>query len=570
MLLVLLWCATHHYQGLGGDAELYAVQAWARIHPNLFHDLYLQNTSQDSYSVFSSFYAACIGLIGLRNAALGLMIVFKAGFFAAAWLLARRLASGPCAFLAVAVLIVTAGGYGAFGVFHTAEDWLTARTPAEALVLAALACGFYGSRLFAGLLACAALFVHPLMALPGLMLLICLGLPWRLSAAGAAAGILLALGIALGAQREPLIARFFPLMDADWLEVVRERSQFLFLEYWRAADWSLNVRPFLSLCLAALAIDDARVRKFSAAAMLVGAAGLAVALVAGLGPVSLLLQGQAWRWVWVTGFASVLLLPATVLSLWRSATVGKLCSLLMISAWTFSTIGGAAWLACAVVLWLMRDRINAPAERILRGVAVRSGVITETIGGWIRRIRSALSSPLVAVMLVAACMICVPRALRDLVTDGTAAQIDELSDWRGAIPPNANVFVVPAHNSAAFAWFTLERPSYLTVDQSSGVVFARATALEVRRRSQVLLPLMDPDWRLLSKMQAARSGSKTSASLRPLTREELISVCADPQLNFVVAREELGFQPLRHIHPGIWQDWNLYDCRRVTSPTPAA
>ena len=145
-MLVTLWCLTHRYQGLGGDAELYAVQAWARIHSNLFQDLFLRHTSQDTYTLFSPFYAWCIGLVGLRNAELALTIVFKVWFFAASALLARRLFGREVAVLAVAVLMITVGAYGAYGVFHYAEDWVTARSPAEALVITALVLHFRGLR----------------------------------------------------------------------------------------------------------------------------------------------------------------------------------------------------------------------------------------------------------------------------------------------------------------------------------------------------------------------------------------------------------------------------------------
>ena len=144
---MLLWSLRHHYLGLGGDARLYAVQALARIHPNLSGDLYLQNASQDSYTLFSSLYAPFIGLIGLGNAALTLTLAFKVMFFAACWLLARRLVDGPCAFLSVALLILIPGVYGAFGVFQYAEDWLTARSAAEALVVTAITCSLAGGRL---------------------------------------------------------------------------------------------------------------------------------------------------------------------------------------------------------------------------------------------------------------------------------------------------------------------------------------------------------------------------------------------------------------------------------------
>jgi len=99
----------------------------------------------------------------------------------------------------------------------------------------------------------------------------------------------------------------------------------------------------------------------------------------------------------------------------------------------------------------------------------------------------------------------------------------------------------------------------------------------VRRRSDVLLPLVDPDWRLLSGMKrshgsgAGKSGSGAASRFpRPLTRDRLMSICRDPQLNFVVAKDNVGFGALGDDHAGNWRDWYLYDCRRVVAETPAA
>jgi hypothetical protein len=572
---MLLWSLEHHYLGLGGDARLYAVQALARIHPNLFTDLFLRDASQDSYTLFSSLYALCIGLIGLGNAALTLTLAFKVLFFSASWVLARRLVDGPSAFLAVALLILIPGTYGAFGVFQYAEDCLTARSAAEALVVTAIACSICGRRLSGLLIVCGAMLLHPLMALPGLLWLVCLWLPFRVNALGAAAGILLALAITAIACWRPLSTHGLVVIDAAWLEIVRERSQFLLLQFWRAKDWSLNARPFLSLSLSVLAIDDARVRKAGATAILVGGTGLTLALIASLvGPVSILLQGQAWRWVWVTSFAGVLLLVSTLRALWRTDRCGGLCALLVICGWTFSTIGGTICLAFALILWLVRDLINDRVAKYLHGMRTLLEFLSLSAIGvftsWIRGQRRVIVLSLTMGGLLAACLYCVPRALHDGTGVG-AAEFDGYSDWRRAIPPDSNVLVAPVRNSAAFAWFTLERPSYLTVDQSSGVVFSRATALEVKRRSQVLLPLMDPDWRLLSnRSQAPTGGSKNAASPRPLNRERLMGVCSDPQLNFVVAAENVGFEPLRHARPGGQQDWYLYDCRTVNDASPSA
>ena len=107
-------------------------------------------------------------------------------------------------------------------------------------------------------------------------------------------------------------------------------------------------------------------------------------------------------------------------------------------------------------------------------------------------------------------------------------------------------------------WFTLDRPNDLSLDQSAGVVFSRATALEVQRRSQVLLPLMDFDWKLLSRSQSPP---------RPLTATSLMQVCADPRLGFVVSPEKVGFGAKPHLAADALKDWNLYDCRKVRSVT---
>jgi hypothetical protein len=86
----------------------------------------------------------------------------------------------------------------------------------------------------------------------------------------------------------------------------------------------------------------------------------------------------------------------------------------------------------------------------------------------------------------------------------------------------------------------------------------------------VLLPLMDPDWKILTRLRAKSGvGTGSAAATRPLTTGNLTQVCADPQLGFVISREKVGFEPLRHDHAGAWKDWNLYDCRKVRAAAAA-
>src|ERR1700721_2573938 len=85
LMLVTLWLLMHGYHGLTGDGQIYAFQAFARIHPQLTTDLYLQNTSQDQFTIFSPVYAWIIGNLGLESAAQLLLVIFTAWLLTAAW-----------------------------------------------------------------------------------------------------------------------------------------------------------------------------------------------------------------------------------------------------------------------------------------------------------------------------------------------------------------------------------------------------------------------------------------------------------------------------------------------------
>jgi hypothetical protein len=614
LMPVTLWLLMRGYHGLTGDGQIYAFQALSRIHPQLATDLYLQNTSQDQFTIFSPLYAWIIGLTGLENAARLLTMLFTAWFIAASWIFVRAVADRDAAWLAVASLLIVAGDYGGSDVFRYSEQFLTARLPAEALVVTALACHARGMKRLGLSLAVGTLFVHPLIALPGLLLLICLWLPSRASIMGAIAGLLAVFVVAFAAIILPTAAHLLTVMDTAWLEVVRERSQFLFLPLWSVHDWEINTRPFIYLGFTAIVAPDEQIRKLCLAAALVGAAGLGVALIGSLiGPVAILVQGQAWRWVWITAFVGVLLLPVTVLQIWRDDRCGPLCTVLLVSGWTMSAVEGTVCASLALILWLMRANIDARVAGYIRWLSVAIGIsivawildasrqivwppvsptghaplgadkireifglritaaaITALVWWAIRRSRTTWVPAFLCVTLLALSIFILPAAFEQSRTFASASDMAEFADWRNAIPPTSTVIVAPARDVGAFVWFTLERPNYLALDQSAGVVFSRATAVEVRRRSQVLLPIMDPNWKILTGLReaAAAGRHKIEPTTRPLTVKSLMQVCADPQLGFVISPENVGFDPLRHEHAGAWKDWNLYDCRKVPPPEP--
>jgi hypothetical protein len=433
---------------------------------------------------------------------------------------------------------------------------------------------------------------------------------------GYIAGILAVLSMTAAALAWPSAAQKFGLMDVAWLEVVRERSHFLFLQLWTLSDWTLNARPFICLTITMLVVRDERSRQLSIAALLVGAAGLAVALIAScIAPIAILIQGQAWRWVWITNFAGILLLAPTVLHIWRNERCGPICAILLITGWTWPVVDGTACVSVALVVWLVRAHITERVALYLRWTAYAIGaiVVSWAVGNawtiitaaaaesgreplllgrirnivgldipavlvvgflwhWILVNRSLAATSAVAAVLLASAVYLLPKSFNQLAFAGSPAQIAEFTDWRAAIPETSNVFVADKYDPGSFVWFTLGRPNYLSVDQSAGVVFSRSTALEVKRRSENLLPLMDQDWKMLTLVRSRRAEGHKSGSppYRPLTAQKLVDVCGDPQLGFVIAHEDVGFSPLRHTHAGPWKDWNLYDCSTVRAKPPRA
>jgi hypothetical protein len=445
------------------------------------------------------------------------------------------------------------------------------------------------------------------MALPGLLLLISLWLPLRLGVIGAIGGVCATLAVCVTAAHVPYSSRVLTVMDAPWLEVVRERSQFLFLQLWSARDWCTNLRPFVCLGFTAIVLPDDRIRKLCAAAALVGAAGLAVALIGSLlGPVAILVQGQGWRWVWITVLVGVVLFPPTVLQAARDEECGLLCALLLVLGWTLQGLNGINCVGLATIVWLMRSHLGSRAASYFRwafaalGIAVAVWIFIEcrtlaspptvpsvmwltevkeifalkipaavlvALIAWALRASRAIWAPvLLSAMIAGFSVLILPAAFKESRPLASSSDIQEFADWAKIIPPTGTVLVAPSRDVGTFVWFTLDRPNYLALDQSAGVVFSRATALEIRRRSEVLLPIMDPGWKILTRLRSRSvSGHQKPATTRPLTTKNLIQVCTDPQLGFVISPDKVGFDPLPHKHAGAWKNWNLYDCRKVRS-----
>jgi hypothetical protein len=112
-------------------------------------------------------------------------------------------------------------------------------------------------------------------------------------------------------------------------------------------------------------------------------------------------------------------------------------------------------------------------------------------------------------------------------------------------------------------WFEADANSYFNVVQLSGCGFNRGTALEGQRRALLVrrfelaqarrYPPPEPGW-LAARKHFYRGDEKE----KPPTADDLLRLCGEEQLDFVVLEDALDGLP--YVTDG---HWYIYDCRRL-------
>jgi hypothetical protein len=612
----------HAYQGLFHDAALYTLQALARLEPeSLAHDPFLRFGSQDHFTIFSPLYAAAIRLWGIEPAAAVLTLLSQVALLGGAYALARSVstpgvstpgvatpgvatpgASTPAlALLGTALFLAIPGYYGPDRIFTCMEAFLTPRMAAEALVLCSIAAALQQRPLPALLLTAAAILVHPLMAAAGIATLLWLyvGIPrprrafaLLLAAAAALAGMAW-----VGPEGSP-VGRF----DAAWLALVRNRSPYLFLAHWTVDDWGRLAVTLATLAVGAGSLADARARRLCQAAALTTLSGVALTgLACDWLHLVLFTQLQPWRWQWFGTVAAALILPTLIAAGWTTHTArARTTGILLLAAWIFGANAYAlAAAGAALAAFGLLQRLNAREARLvflgacaLAALAVVWRVATNleftdayyvdpTLPLWMRKAmsfardgsagaaalglawwlsrtgRGRLAVP--ALIILGAAGAALLLALAPQVSRSWSAREfspDSFAEFRRLIPPGAEVFW-PENPLAT--WVVLGRANYLSVPQTSGLVFSRATALEMQRRAAALGEAIAPrtflDW-------------STGGIHVVLSKQQLEKSCRTGEFPYLVSGAQLNLPSMALVRPaggGTKRAIRLYACQ-----TPAA
>lgn len=621
------------YRSRFHDALLYGFQVQnAAEHGRFRDDLFLRYGSQDGYSIFSLVAAPMARAIGLQPALFLLYLLATALFFLAAARLVRRLVPNRTdAAAGLLLFAVSQPIVGSLDAIHVNENFLTARLPAEALVLFGLERLVAGHPVAALLLQFAALTVHPLMAFGGLMvsLVWCVlrYVPRRHFLPLAGAGAVFAMTGWLLARGAGML--LLAPTDPTWLREVALTSPYMFLDEWLARDWGMILVALLVLAWARARLSpDRAVTDLCAAVLAVTAMAIAGSVVVRLAPFALILQGQPFRALWLLQALAIPLALPMARDLWsrgggswRAAAVVLLwcvgCGSVTSSAGAVVLIlpGVAAWcrglgrtprdrgwlwrslaisLAADVLLKLAFDlTISGRMRTVYAGLldpstlaympltavpaAVRAMLGVAILAVLSRLVRSGLAFRLAALTLFIAAQIAWYRSQAP-GPDGTWARADGAAvrflrtylEDRGTVGVRPPTVYWPCGH-VDLLWHDLGVNSYYAWYQLAGNVFRRETAIEGRRRGELVRPFevqMGRRRRLLESLAIPSCAERTfGAGLKGDSPglADVLRLCADEAVDYAVLRQ--GYSGWYSAHDG---DWFIYDARAIRARARSA
>lgn len=582
LLALAAWMLLHPFAGITHDAVLYSLFALARLHPDtLTADVFLRFGSQDNFSLFTPIYAAAMRQFGMEHAALLLVLLFQAAVLACVWLLARRFMPALEAALSVAMLVALPDEYGMGNAFHLLEGFITARIPAEALVMGAVLAAVTQRYSVAAGCVIAAMLLHPIMGVVGAAFLVLTYLVPRYPRATLA---LLSVGFIATLAIVIAIAPLGRVEDKDWLYTIYSASSYLFVSMWPLFDWSRVAVYLVILTIGCWVSATPQLRQICRGLLATIACGVVISLIfCDRLHVSLFIDLQAWRWLWLGEAAAITVAPAILCACWQRGYAGRTAVVALGAAWVFRDLPSdllldAAIVACAAVpskwdgrrywrplvmgAWVLTglaiclDISNVlgyvpevtsytPASVQKARVVCADGVVPGVllISCWIvlRRMasnnaRPQLASGAVLTIALTAALICgwlIPFTwANSTITHYTPELASRFAPWRAEIPPRAEVMWL---ENPVGTWSLLDRPSYTSGPQAVGAIFSREKTLLVQHREAIVATALHAS-RLDGENGLIAHKDRTMApfGVLHLNLDGMRALCTDPDLSYIV------------------------------------
>lgn len=568
-LLFGAWLMGRPYVGIWGDSVLYTAQALNSLDPEILgNDIFFKYGSQGDFTLFPRLHALFIEWLGLEQSAFVLTLFGKLIWFFCLFYFISTLTKGRALIVGLALVLGVPPHYDGYGIFLYGESMLTSRIYAESLVLLSVSLAIRQRLPYAILLAAAALLLHPLIALAGVLFVLVIGLRNKgtiVILACLSACLLLILSAAyIGISP---FDRLFTTYDPAWLDVVEKRNIFVFINR-----WSVDALSKIGLVIILLLVNahfSRGIMKWLSAWLAV--CGIATVLISWIGTSVfsnvLITQLQPWRVLWFVQLCALAMLGKLALRLWQGNVNQRILLILLGCALLLSGLASLILGAFAVVFYWQIGRLEGwqPTRSVI--IAVGAAVIYSLVVklaflelAYTRLgyeypyvLYATLSNDLVLLLLVLAFLWFSSRAgkvfkilpaiaaFAVLLTglgkfDSRSQQhIDpdnEVIDKTAlnvVIPKNATVFW-PGGNDLSWLW--LQRAHYVSPEQMAGVVFSREVSLEARRRQKVLEPFgfdearyaWDPNDTTLKLTSTWKSNADATMS----------ALCKDQVLDFII------------------------------------
>lgn len=629
LLLVLLAAnaLARPYANLDHDARLYSVQVLNQAEYGSYKDdLFFRYGSQDHFSLFSALLAPLVRGLGLE---LTFFLVYLAAttlLIAALIRLVRRLIDDR--FLALLTLLYLAVGplnYGGQGILQVHEQFLTPRLLAVGLVLFGMEQLLQGRRWTSLLLLVAAGLLHPLMAAGGFLtwggVFLVDKLGWR-RAALVAGGLSLVGAVVLAIPS--LAGRFLGHMDETWRDAIHNACSYIFPAEWELRDWINILVCWLGLAAGVWLYhkEKPRLAQFCAVVFLVGVAAVASTILAPFLPYALLLQGQAYRALWLLKVLQVPLCFLLADRLLRSRKIGpQALAVPLLGFFVFSTSQPREWgmplvfLPIAIVFyrglkpqpqrpdWLLRSAVVSVVLGQICWTLFRETLCflyrSELLAYWdhIEYLRMLIGNVGVLVWMVLilglvlwfsrmgasarslgltclAIVVGVQLAAFALPSTAYAREhaSQDLSDVlfvrqflrNQQAQGDMRLTIYSAYGRVDYVWLELQANNYFDWWPSGGFVFQRQTAMEGQRRALLAGPF---EVARLSDLQAFLADHVRRDVRRFFQRElddpgptvaDLARLCQDEHLDYALLKQEF---------PGLYSASNgrvfLYNCQHV-------
>ena len=614
VLAILVY--SHPYYGIRHDAVLYLGQGLLTLSPENFqNDLFFVFGSQASFTILPKILGLLLGQFGAAETFKVLTFLSLCGFAGASWFVLRKLFERPLAYWSLIAVLTLPSLYGGYSVISYAEGFFTGRSLAEPLTLVAIGLYLVGKPVVALVAIAVAALVHPLQALPALLLawvdLVRHDKRWLVLAC---VPVGVALGGALG------VAPFHPLVkvfDREWLEMTREANPMTMLSLWQTRDWmSLATDAFLVGLLIWYSKLPA-VRRLGIAALV--ATGLALSLsYLGADLLNLVhITGiQIWRTHWLLHWVAMASVPVLILHVANGSDPCRVRTLtlilIVVSAAPTPTLLSNGLVNCALIpLYLAWPALKTRSSLGIQRVAffalcvvivillVKLGIHAHDqylkFGGLRESVRPEfiiLTHPLTVAGLAIAyiCLQRLPRHPRliqlikpvELVVVFLFCLVaftnwDRRSIWTAEIEAaqsNPRLFGVEIENGAQVfwenelvaPWLILGRPSYFNGMQAAGALFNRETAIEGRRRQNVqkLLEFQTTICKIFNELNV--SGDRCNVDAEVAAK---MCIESDDLLKYLVLESNIDAP-----HEGVWRsvggiknirpiEYRLYSCEKL-------